>query len=178
ALPTLPRVVPGFDVPQLREKTLRRMTRVDSIKLRETSIRKRKFTPAPKYEPTAEFLAELRPLRPPQYLPTMEPRMRHESEEYRSLSWLKATPPKPEGVSTEMTITDKQVVHVQSPYTPILAAIGFYFFLQSVIFGILLVGCFVALLKTCRALVEGCHMCWSFVVYSLLGCTEDFSKES
>ncbi|KAG6843908.1 hypothetical protein H0H87_011860 [Tephrocybe sp. NHM501043] len=95
-------VVLGFDVSQLREKILRRMTQVNSIELRKISIRKRKFTPAPKYEPTAEFLAELRPLRPPQYLPTMEARMRHESEEYRSLSWLKATPPKPEAGNADL----------------------------------------------------------------------------
>ncbi|KAG6910461.1 hypothetical protein DXG01_010386 [Tephrocybe rancida] len=181
ARPALPRIVPPFYFIHLQQRTLRRMTRADSRRLRSSSIRERKFTPAPIYEPSAEDLGALHP---PSALtlPCWEPRIQHDSWQYRTLSWL---PPeqryacgRPPVQRPEASIAKEETLPVKPLYTPFYIHLMTFFLIQFVFFGLLCCGFCVALWGVLLAILKALNSCWSIVVCAIAGHSGDSLKES
>ncbi|KAG6853106.1 hypothetical protein C0991_006872 [Blastosporella zonata] len=174
ASPSISRIVPEFDSKHFQQRTLRRMTRADSHQLRIHSIRKRKYTPAPKYEPTPEFLAKLRPLRPSHSLPCKERRIQHDSTE-RALSWLKSEHGEPE---QEPSIAEKQNLLLKRAHMPIYISLIIYLLIQVAIVVSLFFVCFVALLTWLAASITSCYNYLPFVADHPMGYSENSLEET
>ncbi|KAG5352513.1 hypothetical protein C0989_001998 [Termitomyces sp. Mn162] len=126
----LPRIDPGYKVKQFKQMSLRRMTRADSCALRACSVRKRKFTPAAEYEPTAEFLAELHPL-PRRFILTRESCIQH--DELKTLSWIQARRRDLEPSITSIGKTNVTSVHDGKSHTSPFISLVIYLLIQFTI---------------------------------------------
>ncbi|KAH0579555.1 hypothetical protein H2248_002407 [Termitomyces sp. 'cryptogamus'] len=136
----LPRIDPGYKVKQFKQMSLRRMTRADSCALRACSVRKRKFTPAAEYEPTAEFLAELHPL-PRRFILTRESCIQH--DELKTLSWIQARRRDLEPSITSIGKTNVTSVHDGKSHTSPFISLVIYLLIQFTILVFCVIGAFV-----------------------------------
>ncbi|KAG6872302.1 hypothetical protein C0995_011112 [Termitomyces sp. Mi166 len=158
ALTALPRVDPGYEIKRLKQRTLRRMTKVDSSVLRACSIRKRKFTPTPEYRPTTEFLAELHPP-PRRFIPTREPRIQHDN--LKTLSWMKPQRRQQDCEPSMSSIGKKKVASIDHEKTHTSPFISFtiYLVIQLIILALCVVGVVVALWTVSSAILRSFQRC-------------------